>query len=147
MNKRGFTLPELLTVITIIALLMMASFGALSRARELARRAKGEAQIRQLVSAWQQYYITYGSWPNNLAGQDKVAVSANNMKALIDPNDGNNPYGIVFFNFSDTGDFTDPWGTIYRLKFGANTSSTSGGRSTTYYETSVALPQRRTIMP
>ena len=147
MRKSAFTLPELLTVITILSLLMMASFGSLARARALAKRAKGETQLRELVSAWQQYFTTYEAWPRSLAGQT-ISASASTLSPLIDPDDSDNEYGIVFYNFSGTGSFDDPWGNPYRLKFGSvRTGGSSQDRSTTAFETTVALPRRMTLLP
>jgi prepilin-type N-terminal cleavage/methylation domain-containing protein/prepilin-type processing-associated H-X9-DG protein len=54
-NKKGFTLVELLVVIAIIALLMAILLPALSRARELGKRAVCLVQIRQLQLAWDMY--------------------------------------------------------------------------------------------
>ena len=145
MRKNGFTLPELLTVITIIALLMMASFGALTRARVLAKRAKGEAQLRELVNAWQQYYVTYGQWPSSIRPGQVVIANGSTLKPLTDPNDSNNKYGVVFFNFDGTGAFNDPWGNAYQIAFEASASGSD--RNTTAFETSVALPRRYTLFP
>jgi prepilin-type N-terminal cleavage/methylation domain-containing protein len=141
----GFTLPELLTVIAIIALLMMASFGALSRARELGKRAKSEAQLRELVNAWQQYYVTYGKWPSRLNGQDDVEANATTLAPLTDPDDSDNEYGVVFLNADISGKLLDAWGNAYRLSF--ESSSSGNDRNKIVFETSVALPRRISLMP
>jgi len=54
-RTRGFTLVELLVVISIISLLIGISVPALSRARENARRAKCLSNVRQLRIALQLY--------------------------------------------------------------------------------------------
>jgi prepilin-type N-terminal cleavage/methylation domain-containing protein len=51
----GFTLVELLVVIAIIALLMAILMPALSRAREMGKRAVCMSQIKQLGLAWNLY--------------------------------------------------------------------------------------------
>jgi len=56
MHKRtGFTLIELLVVIAIIALLMGILMPALSRVREMGKRAVCLSHLRQLNLAWIQY--------------------------------------------------------------------------------------------
>ena len=56
MNKqKGFTLVELLVVISIIALLMAILLPALARAREYAKRAVCSNQIKQLQTGWYMY--------------------------------------------------------------------------------------------
>jgi prepilin-type N-terminal cleavage/methylation domain-containing protein/prepilin-type processing-associated H-X9-DG protein len=54
-RTRGFTLAELLVVISIIVLLIGLSVPALSRARESAKRAKCLSNVRQLRIALQLY--------------------------------------------------------------------------------------------
>jgi prepilin-type N-terminal cleavage/methylation domain-containing protein len=56
MNKqKGFTLVELLVVISIIALLMAILLPALAKARELGKRAVCMNQLKQLGVAWNMY--------------------------------------------------------------------------------------------
>jgi prepilin-type N-terminal cleavage/methylation domain-containing protein/prepilin-type processing-associated H-X9-DG protein len=54
-SEEGFTLVELLVVIAIIALLMGILLPALSRAREMGKRAVCLAQIKQLQICWNMY--------------------------------------------------------------------------------------------
>jgi prepilin-type N-terminal cleavage/methylation domain-containing protein len=54
-SEAGFTLVELLVVIAIIALLMSILLPALSRAREMGKRAVCLTQIKQLGVAWYMY--------------------------------------------------------------------------------------------
>lgn len=143
-NIAGFTLPELLAVVCIIALLMTASFGALARARKMARITKAEVQLRELVNAWTQYYTTYEEWPSNMEGARDVDATAVLLGPLTDANHGDNPYGIVFLNYSGTGPYRDPWGQIYRLSTSSGSGGSSSGRDkgVTILETTVALPRR-----
>ncbi len=55
----GFTLVELLVVISIIALLMAVLLPALAKAREQAKRVVCMSGIRQLTVAWGLYADTY----------------------------------------------------------------------------------------
>lgn len=54
-RKKGFTLVELLVVISIIALLMSVLMPALSRAREQARAMKCASSLKQMGLGWQMY--------------------------------------------------------------------------------------------
>ena len=54
-NRHGFTLVELLVVISIIALLMAILMPALSRARELGRRVVCAGNMRQIGIAMHAY--------------------------------------------------------------------------------------------
>jgi prepilin-type N-terminal cleavage/methylation domain-containing protein len=54
-DKVGFTLVELLVVISIIALLMAILLPALARARELGKRAVCLSNLKQLTLAWLTY--------------------------------------------------------------------------------------------
>ena len=142
--RAGFTLVELLAVISIIALLTAASLGSLFRARAFAKRAKAEAELRELVNAWGQYYTTYWEWPSSLNGAREVEVTSSLLEPLTDPANGDNKYGIVFLNYSGTGTYKDPWGSAYRLTFSGRDSS-GGNRHTIVQEATVALPERVTV--
>src|SRR5476649_549867 len=58
-NKRGFTLIELLVVIAIIAILAAILFPVFARARENARRASCQSNLKQLGLAMIQYAQDY----------------------------------------------------------------------------------------
>lgn len=55
LSRKGFTLIELLVVIAIIGILAALLFPVFSRARENARRASCQSNLRQLALAWQMY--------------------------------------------------------------------------------------------
>ena len=61
-RDRGFSLTEMLCVMGIMALLLALIVPALSRAREMANRAKCLANLKQLVSAWQMYAEENNDW-------------------------------------------------------------------------------------
>jgi prepilin-type N-terminal cleavage/methylation domain-containing protein len=63
-QKRAFTLIEILVTITIIALLSAIMFPVFARARENARRASCLSNLKQLGLAMQQYVQDYdGRYP------------------------------------------------------------------------------------
>ncbi|NCO35313.1 MAG: prepilin-type N-terminal cleavage/methylation domain-containing protein [Armatimonadetes bacterium] len=51
-RQRGFTLIELLVVIAIIAILAAILFPVFARAREKARTASCQSNLKQLMMAW-----------------------------------------------------------------------------------------------
>ncbi len=57
--RRGFTLIELLVVIAIIAILAAILFPVFARAREKARQASCQSNLKQLGIAWQMYAQDY----------------------------------------------------------------------------------------
>jgi len=58
-SRRGFTLIELLVVIAIIAILAAILFPVFARARENARKANCQANIKQMVTASLMYIQDY----------------------------------------------------------------------------------------
>jgi len=58
-KKRGFTLIELLVVIAIIAILAAILFPVFARAREKARTASCQSNLKQLGLAWAMYVQDY----------------------------------------------------------------------------------------
>ena len=76
----GFTLVELLTVITIIIILAGLTVGAFGWVNKKAARSKAETQMRLLENAIQQYHADAGSYPeaqgrgNNQGGLDSLLI-------------------------------------------------------------------------
>jgi prepilin-type N-terminal cleavage/methylation domain-containing protein len=59
----AFTLIELLTVITIIAILMGLLFPAIGIVKDSARKAEAKAAVAQIAASVKQYYTEYGKYP------------------------------------------------------------------------------------
>ncbi len=140
-RAQGFTLIELLSVIAIISLLSMASIGSFAKAKKLAKTTKAESELRELVSAFTQYCVTYpdpADWPSGNVDDKEVDASLLNYVASPD----GNAYGIVFLNITlpQGSKYLDPWGKPYRLTF--NTKKKSTKSSTIALETTIALPFR-----
>jgi prepilin-type N-terminal cleavage/methylation domain-containing protein len=62
-RKRGFTLVELLVVVTIIIILAAASFAGAMKAMERAKKLKAQAALTALEQAVNQFYNEYGRLP------------------------------------------------------------------------------------
>ncbi len=75
-EKRGFTLIELLVVIAIIAILAAILFPVFAKAREKARTASCQSNLKQLALAWTMYTQDYDErqplWQQTDAGLTNV---------------------------------------------------------------------------
>ena len=73
--RRGFTLVELLVVIAIIGILIALLLPAVQAAREAARRAQCENNLKQLALGCHNYESTRKFFPR---GNNAAAISAQN---------------------------------------------------------------------
>lgn len=99
----GFTLIELMVVILIIGLLATIVVQNLKSATNKAKRVKAQADISQLKSALDRYYLDAGSYPTNDQGGLQALVSS--------PSTGNAPpdWGGPYIEKVPP----DPWGNTY----------------------------------
>jgi len=66
--KKGFTLVELLVVITILAILSNIGLNTFTSAQKKSRDAKRKAHLKQLSDAFEAYYNDQGQYPESTDG-------------------------------------------------------------------------------
>jgi len=113
----AFTLVELLTVITIIAILMGLLFPAISIAKDQARKAEARTAVTGIATAVKQYYTEYGKYP---LGDQATA----------------NPTDIIF------GDATTPNQVLFDILRNQNT--TNPGTPNAYNPRAISFFEGRT---
>ncbi|HJU10511.1 MAG TPA: type II secretion system major pseudopilin GspG [Candidatus Binataceae bacterium] len=89
-GTEGFTLIELMVVILIIGLLATIVVQNLRSATDKAKRVKAQADISQLKSALDRYYLDTGSYPTTDQGLAAL-ISAPNTTGN-DPSNWGGPY-------------------------------------------------------
>lgn len=116
-RNHGFTLIEMIIVISIISVLLGLLYGALERAQKFSRRTIAYTELKSIESAFKQYHAHYHAWPSNAvvaassqreSNADKgFVIDANVARALQGFFDsGNeslrelNPEAIPFIEFS-----------------------------------------------
>jgi len=119
LTAAAFTLIELLTVITIIAILMGLLFPAINIAKDQANKAKAKAAVTGIAAAVKQYYTEYGKYPigaSTITGDVTFGdKAANTNQLLFDiltnyPDQGSgkpntyNPRGIPYFEGKQASD-------------------------------------------
>jgi general secretion pathway protein G len=101
-SQAGFTLIELMVVILIIGLLATIVVQNLRSATDKAKRVKAQADISQLKSALDRYYLDAGSYPTTDQGLPALVAAPSSGN---DPRDWSGPY-IERLP-------VDPWGHPY----------------------------------
>ena len=142
----GFTLVELLVVISIIVVLMGLLFPTIGSVKNAANKARAGAAINSLSTAAKSYYNEYGQWPSPTSDQDIVLTFNGGMnpvtgtKASGGQAANDNPRGIQFMEFrikdvtlpgvaagQSAMAFYDPWGMPYAYCF-------DNGKRGNYYQ-------------
>lgn len=77
----GFTLVELLVVISIILVLMGLLFPAISAIQKMANKARAKATLQSLCAAAKAYHGEYGKWPEPAGDSDLVLT----FNGLVNP--------------------------------------------------------------
>ncbi|MBI4458179.1 prepilin-type N-terminal cleavage/methylation domain-containing protein [Candidatus Uhrbacteria bacterium] len=123
-TKKGFTLVELLVVISIIGVLSTLAIVAFTRARAAAREAKAKGDIKQMALAVGLLFADTGKWPNGCPVE-----SVANPETYLDtqqagirqaPAVGDQGGGCTWTASDISGwagpyakTFVDPWGSKY----------------------------------
>lgn len=104
-RRRGFTLVELLVVITIIGLLAGLAFPAINAALTAAKKAEASAMVNQLKVSLTAYQTEYGNWPTGIFANETTPIQSDNsdLYDLLrgkDTVNGENPRLIAFMEFN-----------------------------------------------
>lgn len=89
-NRNGFTLVELLVVISILGVLVSVALAAFRSSQVKGRDAQRKSDLKQMSSALELYYSDYGQYPTS--GSNKIAACPSTTATVC-------PWG--------TGEFTD----------------------------------------
>ncbi|QPC90765.1 type II secretion system major pseudopilin GspG [Mesorhizobium sp. INR15] len=105
-REAGFTLVELLVVLAIIALIATLVAPQVLRYLGSARTSAAKAQIRNIESALELYYVDNAKYPSDDEG----------LKALVTAPPGDTQWNGPYLK--TTSGLNDPWGRpyVYQLK-------------------------------
>ncbi len=122
MNKRGFTLIEMLVVIAIVGLLSSVVVIGLGGARKQGRDARRISDISQIQNALEIYYTANGEYPtNDLTSMTNISKTDPRGEDYMYESDGKT-YGVggCLEESQTTGDDCSPFsrlscseGTLY----------------------------------
>ena len=102
-HQDGFTLIELMVVILIIGLLATIVVQSLRGATEKAKRTKAQADIAELKTALDRYYLDNGQYPTTEQGLQALVTAPTSGPVPADYEDGGYVQHIPL----------DPWGHPY----------------------------------
>ncbi len=133
MSRRGFTLIELLVVIAIIAILAAILFPVFARAREKARQASCQSNLKQIAIAAQMYSQDYDERfvPMSMGTPAGTAYTASLLQPYI-----KNLQIFECPSYSSAGPKNCTCGSLELpryLSYGFNCGSTAGGRMPNWY--------------
>ncbi|MDD3187702.1 MAG: prepilin-type N-terminal cleavage/methylation domain-containing protein [Bacilli bacterium] len=104
MNRKAFTLIELLGVIVILSLVIILVYGEFSRQVKTAKQKAYDRQVETIISSAKDYHLQYtnetGVLLNTLGDYDFI-----NPDDLIDPRDNSLMTGCVVFSVNGYGSY------------------------------------------
>ena len=142
-SDAGFSLVELLVVVSIIGLLAGLASVAVPKAIESGKKSKAKGDLTAIVAAVRAYKQEYGQWPVAKSKMDQATDEYNSWygppttesesKDLMRILSGDmtvqkegqtmNPKGLRFLEGAKSdGTFQDPWGNQYCIKMDTNES-------------------------
>lgn len=138
--RRGFTLIEILVVISIIAVLAGLAFPVISGVLDRAKKVQAKSDLMQIVTAVKAYYTEYGKYPlatweqshdvtfasdsyqDQLFNVLRANGSGRDNPTSTSPDDNQNPRRIPFLTVQDAKNPANPKGGIV-----PNSASTNRG--------------------
>lgn len=116
MNRKGFTLLELLVVMAIIFLLMGVVLAGWNAARNRALELKTRRQIEQIKTSLTAYYGDYGALPSDPGGE-----TDEDFTAIMR---GGNRRGYTYMDFHERSrGMRDHWGNFYQYTIDPGTDT------------------------
>jgi len=119
-RQTGFTLVELLVVISIVGLLAGLMSVAIPKAMEGGKKAKAKGELNSIVAAVKAYKQEYGRWPETVTATNDAVFQDDDSKSLLSALGGasdssvKNPKSVRFLEGASTdGTMQDPWGMQY----------------------------------
>ena len=99
--KKGFTLIELLVVIAVIGMLASIVLVALGPARKKARDARGESDVRQIMTAFEMKYSDSEAYPDLPNTATAIASGDKRLNPYLNPTPYTN--GVRTYSWYDGG--------------------------------------------
>jgi len=126
--RSGFTMVELLTVITIIMILAALVLGAAAFVSRKADEGRCQARMQTLKSALEEYKLDYGKYPQGTESATLHILRDNlfNLPLTSGRPDGQRKPYLSDTNFLNSSlQFVDPWGNFFRYQTGGSAHNRS----------------------
>ena len=148
-RRSAYTIVEVLTVVSIIAILLGMVGAASHAARQKAYRAQAEAEVGEIANACRAFWIASGNWDGGPywpggKGMAGTTVTISKGDPVYNALSGQNPTKTVFLQFDEArfegngGGYLDPWGNSYEITF----RPPQDNSITHHFKTSVTFPMR-----
>ncbi len=125
-SKRGFTLVELMIVITVIAILATIAVVSFTRVQKQARDTKRKAEVKSLETALQAYYTEKNTYPVQAVSADIATALATPLTSTYINAMPISPNGVPATNANSAYHYVSVDGSKYGLCAGLEISTVTG---------------------
>ncbi len=146
-TKSGFTLVELLVVVSIIGMIMAVFVSSFHEAEQRTKIAKAETEVKEIHKAILAYENEKPGGLTPMYDKDATKENISFLLGMGGSNESGKIPSTLMARISDSGAMIDPWGTPYRIVVKKGSSNVKIQSAVGMLQTGYHLPNFYRLSP